>query len=189
GALGMTGLRLNPELTPRQRGYAETIRQSGEALLTIINDILDLSKIEAGKLELERTDLDVRELVDGVAGLLAEQAEAKGLELAVFVHPDIPARLAGDPGRLRQILLNLVGNAVKFTEQGEAVVRARLAAETPDEAIVRFEVVDTGIGISPEGQERLFQAYSQTDSSTTRKYGGTGLGLVICKRLARLMGG
>ncbi|HLH21544.1 MAG TPA: response regulator [Chloroflexota bacterium] len=189
GVIGMAGLLLDTRLGPEQREYAETVRRSGEALLAIINDILDFSKIEAGRLDLEIIDLDVREVVEDVVGLLAPQAHAKGLELAAQVHADVPRALRGDPGRLRQILFNLVGNAVKFTHEGEVVVDARVVETTPHGAVARFTVRDTGIGISSEVQARLFQAFTQADSSTTRKYGGTGLGLVICKRLVELMHG
>jgi PAS domain S-box-containing protein len=189
GVIGMAGLLLDTRLSSDQREYAETVRRSGEALLAIINDILDFSKIEAGRLDLEIIDLDVREVVEDVAGLLAQQAHVKGIELAPQVAPDLPRALRGDPGRLRQILFNLVGNAVKFTHTGEVVVAARIAETTADSVLVRFEVRDTGIGIPPEAQARLFQAFTQADSSTTRKYGGTGLGLVICKRLVELMHG
>ena len=156
GVIGMAGLLLDTALTPRQREYVETVRQSGEVLLTIINDILDFSKIEAGKLELEAIPLDVREVMEDVASLLAEPAHRKGLELAAQTERAIPCGLAGDPGRLRQVLMNLVNNAVKFTERGEVVVRASLAANESDAAVVRFEVADTGIGIPPDVQERLF---------------------------------
>src|SRR3954468_2471131 len=192
GVIGMTGLLLDTPLSTEQHEYADAVRRSGEALLSIINDSLDFSKIEAGKLDLEEADLDLREVVEDVAGLLAEQAQARGLELLYFVEPDVPRVLRGDPGRLRQALLNLVGNAVKFTERGEVVVRARLvdAARQPSSAVrVHFDVADTGIGISRAVQERLFQAFTQADSSTTRRFGGTGLGLAICQRLVALMGG
>ncbi|MBA2447697.1 MAG: response regulator [Chloroflexi bacterium] len=189
GVIGMTELLLDTDLTPRQREYAQAVERSGETLLGLINDILDFSKIQAGKLELEAIDLDVREVVEDVATLLAEQAHGKEIELASLVHRDVPAGLRGDPGRLRQVLTNLVGNAVKFTARGEVVVRARLAEETLEGAVVYFEVADTGIGIDAEVRRRLFQPFSQADSSTTRNYGGTGLGLTICKRLVELMGG
>ncbi|HEY1291667.1 MAG TPA: response regulator [Chloroflexota bacterium] len=189
GVIGMTGLLMDTELTPRQREYAEAVRRSGEALLAIINDILDFSKIEAGKLELELARVDLREAVEDVVGLLAEQAQAKGLELAAVVQSDVPSGLQGDPGRIRQVLMNLVGNAVKFTQRGEVTVHARLSERTPDAALVRFEVTDTGIGISRDVAVRLFQPFSQADVSMTREFGGTGLGLAICKRLVEQMGG
>jgi signal transduction histidine kinase/DNA-binding response OmpR family regulator/HPt (histidine-containing phosphotransfer) domain-containing protein len=189
GVIGMTNLLLDTEMTEEQREYAETVRTSGEALLTIVNDILDFSKIEAGKLSIEVLTFDPRATVEDMGEMLAEAAQSKGIELACLVAEDVPTNLRGDPGRLRQILINLVGNAIKFTKKGEVVVRAALAEDGPDHVVVRFDVTDTGIGIPPEARSRLFQSFSQVDSSTTRKYGGTGLGLAICKQLTELMGG
>ena len=190
GVLGMTELILDTGLDREQREYAETIRLSGENLLVIINDILDFSKIEAGAMQLEAIDFDPRAAVEDVMTLMAGRAHDKGLELAYLVEPEVPAVLEGDPGRLKQILTNLVGNAVKFTEGGEVVVRAEAGEEGPGgTATVRFEVEDTGIGMTPRQRERLFQSFTQADASTTRRYGGTGLGLAISKQLVEIMGG
>jgi len=189
GVIGMTSLLLDTPLTGEQQDYLDTIRTSGDSLLTIINDILDFSKIEAGKLDFEKIDFDLRCLVEETAELVSELAERKALELQVVVDDDLPAGLIGDPGRLRQILLNLLSNAVKFTERGSVTVRARKQGQSANGIFIHFAVMDTGIGITPAAQARLFRSFSQADSSTTRKYGGTGLGLVISKRLAEMMGG
>ncbi|MDH7475815.1 MAG: histidine kinase dimerization/phospho-acceptor domain-containing protein, partial [Anaerolineae bacterium] len=175
--IGMTGLLLDTDLTPEQLDFVETIRNSGDDLLTIINDILDFSKIEAGKLELERQPFDLHDCVEGALDLLASKAAEKGLELAYIIEDEVPGTIVGDVTRVRQILANLLSNAVKFTEKGEVVVSvdSRLLAENQHE--VHFAVRDTGIGIPAERMGRLFQSFSQVDASTTRKYGGTGLGL------------
>jgi two-component system, sensor histidine kinase and response regulator len=189
GVIGMTGLLLDTHLSSDQREYAETARVSGEALLTVINDILDFSKIEAGKMELEVLDFDLRAAVEEAAELLAEEAHAKELELATLIHPDVPLDVQGDPGRLRQVLINLIGNAVKFTVSGEVVVRVSLEQPNGGGALIRFEVADTGIGLGSEDKAWLFEGFTQADASTTRRYGGTGLGLAISTQLVELMGG
>ena len=189
GIIGMTGLLIETPLDRTQRDYAETIRSSADSLLTVINDILDFSKIEAGKLELESIDLDLRANVEDVGSMLAFQAASKGLELIVNVHPDTPERVIGDPQRLRQCLINLVSNDIKFTKQGEIVVEVRCEPGSVGPALTRFEVRDTGMGIAANTLETLFQPFVQADSSTTRHFGGTGLGLSIVRRLVELMGG
>ncbi len=189
GIIGMTSLLLDTDLNEEQRKYAETVRNSGESLLAILNDILDFSKIRAGKFELESMDFDLRTLVDDFAALLALRAYKKGLEFICSVDPALPGFLRGDPGRVRQVLTNLADNAVKFTHQGEIVVRAGPVWETDTEVMVRFSIKDSGIGIPQDKQEYLFQKFTQADASITRKYGGTGLGLAICKELAERMGG
>src|SRR6185436_14924399 len=186
---GMTGLLVDTRLTQEQREYVETIRTSTGTLLSVINDILDFSKIEAGKLSLEVIDFDLRETVESSVEMLAERAHKKNIELACWIEPDVSTRLRGDPIRLRQILANLVSNAVKFTEKGEVLVHVTRLEENAQRFVARFEVKDTGIGISPQAMARIFQEFTQADGSTTRKYGGTGLGLTISKQLVTLMGG
>jgi len=187
--IGMTGLLFDTPLTSEQKEYTQLIRTSGEALLSLINTILDFSKIEAGKLELERTDFDLLTAVEEVADLMAPQANEKGLELACSFEPEVPIALHGDAGRLRQIILNLLGNAIKFTEQGEVTLHVSVEERDDEAVLLRFVVKDTGVGVSQAAMQKLFQSFSQADGSTTRKYGGTGLGLVISKQLAELMGG
>ena len=189
GVIGMTELLLETDLDDRQRDYAETVRSSGEALLTIIDDILDFSKVEAGMLDIDDTDYQVRSVVGDVLALLAEPARTKGLELRSEFDGAVPASLNGDPGRVRQILTNLLGNAIKFTAVGEIVVRVDVAERFDDEAVIRFEVTDTGDGIAADKLGLIFQPFVQADTSTSRKYGGTGLGLAISRQLVTLMGG
>ena len=189
GVIGMLELALDTTLTSEQSDYLQTALQSAEALLTLLNDILDFSKIEAGKLELDKIDFDLRNTVEDVAYTLAKRAQDKGLEMACLVHPDLSSDLRGDPGRIRQILVNLVGNAIKFTDQGEIVVRAEPTEETQTYAVIHFSVQDTGIGIPIERQAAIFDQFTQADGSTTRRYGGTGLGLTISKQLVEAMGG
>ena len=189
GVLGMTSLLLDTDLDDEQRHYADTARASGETLLNLINDILDFSKIEAGKLEMETVDFDLGELLDEFADAMAIRAVEKNLEFMCAADPDVPKKLRGDPERLRQILTNLVGNAIKFTGEGEVTLRAHLEEETESESIIRFSVKDTGIGIPEHRQDQLFDSFSQVDASTTRKFGGTGLGLAISRQLTEMMGG
>ena len=189
GVIGLTGLLQTTDLDHRQRAYAQGVQHAGEQLLATINDILDFAKVEAGRLELHPVDLDLAHLVEQTTALAARSAPRPEVELLAYCSPDVPTGLRGDPVRLQQVLLNLVGNAVKFTERGEVVVSAHRAPTGDDRVGIRFEVRDTGIGISPEDLTRLFEPFSQADSSTTRRYGGTGLGLAITRRLVDLMGG
>jgi signal transduction histidine kinase/DNA-binding response OmpR family regulator len=189
GIIGMTDLALDTELTVEQEEYLGMVKSSANHLLAVINDILDFSKIEAGKLDLEQITFHLRENLDDTAATLALRAHKQGLELACHILPDLPDALVGDPVRLWQILVNLIGNAIKFTEQGEVVVRVEQEWQTEDEVGLHFAVSDTGIGIPPDKQDELFHAFSQVDSSTTRKYGGTGLGLAISSQLVAMMGG
>jgi CheY-like chemotaxis protein/signal transduction histidine kinase len=189
GVIGMIGLLLDMDLNAEQRRYAEIVRNSSELLLALLNDILDFSKIEAGKLDLEILDFDLRAMLDDFAAILAPRAHEKGVEFICAAAPNVPSYLRGDPGRLRQILTNLTGNSVKFTSRGEISVRATLVSETDHEALIRFSVKDTGIGIPDDKRELLFHKFTQVDPSTTRKYGGTGLGLAISKQLVVMMGG
>jgi len=189
GIIGMTELALETDLTDEQEDYLSTVKSSAHSLLTLINDILDFSKIEAGKLDLDEGVFGLRENIDSAMKVLAVRAHSKGLELICDITSDVPELLVGDAGRLCQVIINLVGNAIKFTDAGEVVLRIRMESESTGEAGIAFEVCDTGIGITPVQQEKIFQAFEQADASTTRKYGGTGLGLSISSRLVRLMGG
>jgi PAS domain S-box-containing protein len=187
--IGMTGITLDTDLTDQQQEYLNIIKESGYALLGLLDDILDLSKIEAGRLGLDLLDFDLRTTMEGVADTLAARASGKGLELVCMIHHQVPTFLRGDPGRLRQVLMNLGGNAVKFTEKGEVVIRVELSEETKDQVRLLFSVTDTGIGVPKDKQEKIFESFVQADGSATRKYGGTGLGLSISKRLVELLGG
>ena len=187
--IGLTGLLLDTDLDETQRRYTDGAYSAGEGLLRIINDILDFSKIEAGKIEIEHVDIELRDIVEESVGLLAGTAAAKNIDLGVWFYPGLPTAVRGDPVRLRQVLLNLVGNAVKFTEEGQVVVQARPLEVDDASVVVRFDVIDTGIGIDAASYDRLFVSFSQADTSTTRRYGGTGLGLALVKRLVDLMGG
>ncbi|MGE0498827.1 MAG: response regulator [Ramlibacter sp.] len=187
--LGMSHLALKTELTPRQRDYLTKVQKSGQHLLGILNDVLDFSKVEAGKLDIEQEAFDVEKVLDNVATLIAEKCHAQGLELVFDIAPDVPRRVVGDSLRLGQVLVNFANNAVKFTERGEVVISARVQERSPGGLLLWFGVRDTGIGLTPEQSGRLFKSFEQADSSTTRRFGGTGLGLAISKKLAHLMGG
>jgi two-component system sensor histidine kinase/response regulator len=187
--LGMTTLALDTKLSPEQKDYLETVKSSARSLLAIVNDVLDFSRIEARRLDLEHTAFDLREAVGDAAKVLALRAAEKGLELACHIHPDVPDEVLGDVGRLRQVLLNVLGNAVKFTDAGEVVLDVRVEEANPARATLRFAVTDTGVGIPAEKQQQIFQAFTQADASTTRRFGGTGLGLAIALRLVELMNG
>jgi PAS domain S-box-containing protein len=187
--LGMAGLLMDTQLDPEQQDFAETIRVSGENLLTLINEILDFSKLEAGEMQLEILDFHLGTYIEEITDLFANSAQSKGLELASLIYKNVPLMVRGDVGRLRQVITNLIGNAIKFTNVGEVVISASLVTQTDDTATVEFAVTDSGIGISPSAQQKLFQPFTQVDASTTRKYGGTGLGLAICKQIVELMGG
>jgi len=189
GVIGMTELALDTELTDEQREYLTTVQSSAHAMLDVLNDILDISKIEAGKLDLEVINFDLRTTVEETAELLAQRAHKKGLELACHIKPEVPTLLTGDPTRLRQILVNLIGNAIKFTEEGEVVIQVSLVEKTEEKVRLQFSVSDTGIGITPDKQAMIFEIFAQADGSTTRKYGGTGLGLAISKQLTEMMDG
>ena len=189
GVMGMTELIIGTDLNPKQQRYAETIKRSSESLLGVINDVLDFSKIEAGKLALDESVFDLRNLLEDLGELFAERAHRKGIELLFAIPVNMRGTYRGDPGRLRQVLTNLIGNAIKFTESGEVLVRVRTVNEANDHDTLRFEVIDTGIGIPEAVREHIFEAFSQADSSTTRRFGGTGLGLAISRQLTELMGG
>src|SRR5467141_2268800 len=189
GVMGMTDLALETDLTPEKREYLETVKLSADSLLTVINDILDFSKIEAGKVDLELDDFNLRESLEATLKTLALRADEKGLELLCEMAPSVPDVVRGDSNRLRQVVINLIGNAIKFTDQGEVALNIHVEAEDGDDRIIHFIVSDTGIGIPAEKQKLIFQPFAQADTSTTRKYGGTGLGLTISKRLVSLMDG
>jgi PAS domain S-box-containing protein len=187
--VGMSGLLLDTELDSEQRDFATTIRTSADLLLGVINDVLDISKMDAGRMQIETIDFDFTQIVEEAAELLADRAQSKGIELVTWMPEDVPRWLRGDPGRIRQVLVNLIGNAVKFTEEGEVLVRVSAEESAPGGRTLRVEVQDTGIGVPAEARDKLFAAFTQADGSMTRRYGGTGLGLAICRSLVQLMGG
>src|SRR6266849_2864517 len=189
GIMGMTDLAMETELTPEQREYLGTVKMSADSLLTVINDILDFSKIEAGKVDLEANDFDLRHSLETTLKTLALRADEKGMELLCEVAPEVPEVVRGDSSRLRQVVINLVGNAIKFTDEGEVALKVQVEAEDGEDRILQFTVSDTGIGVPPEKQKVIFDPFTQADSATTRKYGGSGLGLTISTRLGRMMGG
>jgi CheY-like chemotaxis protein len=189
GIIGMTELALDSDLSPEQREYLERVRESADSLLTIINDILDFSKIEAGKFDLDIIEFELEDSLATTVRMLAPRADQKGLEVACDIRPDVPTALVGDPSRLRQIITNLIGNAIKFTEAGEVILRVGTESRTEDDVLLHFSVTDTGIGIPSEKQQSIFSPFVQADGSMTRKYGGTGLGLAISSQLVALLGG
>ena len=189
GIMGMTDLALDTDLTAEQREYLETVKMSSDSLLIVINDILDFSKIEAGKIDLEAVNFSLRDCLETTLKTLALRADEKGLELLCEIAPEVPEVVQGDSGRLRQVLVNLIGNAIKFTDEGEVALSVRLEVEDGDDRLLRFTVSDTGIGIPLEKQKMIFDPFTQADTSTTRKYGGTGLGLTISSRLVHMMDG
>ena len=189
GVLGMAGLLLKTDLSDKQRHFVSRVQQSGDALLHLLDDILDLSKIESGQLELEVVDFDLQDLVDGVTTIMGSRAQEKAISLDVAISAEVPSKLLGDPGRIRQVLYNLVGNAIKFTEQGHVTLRITKRATREGSFVLRFAVTDTGIGIAEDARDKIFDKFTQADASTTRLYGGSGLGLSICRELASSMGG
>ena len=189
GVLGMAGLLLDSKLEDDARAQAQAIHSSGEALLDLINDILDLAKVEAGKISLEPMDFGLPDMIDGVVELMAPRAYKKSIELSACIDADVPILLHGDQGRVRQILLNLVGNAIKFTQTGGVALTAALERSVDDRSWITFEIADTGIGVPAEAQDALFEKFKQADNSTARRFGGTGLGLAICRELVKLMDG
>ncbi|MBC8419855.1 MAG: hypothetical protein H8E10_14795, partial [Desulfobacterales bacterium] len=189
GIIGMTELVLGTDLTGEQRKHLEISKMSADSLLALINDILDFSKIEAGKMELEAVDFNLRVTLENATDSLALKAHEKGLELVCHIQPDVPTALIGDPGRLRQIIVNIAGNSLKFTEEGEIVIRVEMESESDDSVKLHFMVSDTGIGIPQDKLDSIFKSFEQVDGSTTRKYGGTGLGLSITRQFVEMMGG